>query len=37
MATTYDRIGLDYNSTRNADPYLRSQLIKHLQPKSNAY
>src|SRR5260370_22666892 len=28
----YDRIGLGYDDTRQADPYLRSRLIHHLRP-----
>jgi ubiquinone/menaquinone biosynthesis C-methylase UbiE len=33
MNAKYDRIGIDYNETRRADPYLASRLIHHLQPK----
>ena len=29
----YDRIGLHYNSTRKADPYLVSRLLYHLAPR----
>jgi len=28
----YDRIGVGYDDTRQADPYLRSRLIHHLRP-----
>jgi ubiquinone/menaquinone biosynthesis C-methylase UbiE len=31
----YDRIGLAYNQTRTADPYLASQLRRFLNPKPN--
>lgn len=38
MAAKYDKIGIDYNSTRKADFYLTEQLIKHLKPtKSGIY
>jgi len=33
MASKYDIIGIDYNSTRKADPYLFQQLLSHLKPK----
>lgn len=33
MEVKYDRIGSGYNSTRRADPYLTSQLVKYVQPK----
>jgi ubiquinone/menaquinone biosynthesis C-methylase UbiE len=33
MTAKYDRIGIDYNQTRKADPYLSSRLLHHLQPK----
>lgn len=32
MSAKYNLIGIDYNSTRNADKYLTQQLIKHLNP-----
>ena len=28
----YNKIGIDYNLTRKADPYLTEQLLKHLNP-----
>src|SRR5260370_16339926 len=31
----YDRIGVGYDDTRQADPYLRSRLIHHLRPSPN--
>ena len=31
----YDRIGVGYDDTRQADPYLRSRLIHHLRPSHN--
>jgi len=31
----YDNIGIDYNITRKADPYLTEQLFKHLSPNKN--
>ncbi|MEM9053437.1 MAG: methyltransferase domain-containing protein [Bacteroidota bacterium] len=33
MPTKYDTIGLNYNSTRRADPYLTKKLLEHLNPK----
>lgn len=30
----YDKIGVGYNNTRKADPYLTSRFIHHLNPKS---
>lgn len=33
----YDRIGLPYNSTRNADPYLASRLLHHLNPQPGKF
>ncbi len=33
MEVKYDKIGIDYNITRKADPFLTEQLLKHLQPK----
>ncbi|NNC49347.1 MAG: class I SAM-dependent methyltransferase [Flaviramulus sp.] len=35
MSVKYDDIGINYNSTRRADPYLTSQLLKYLNPKHN--
>lgn len=35
MEVKYDKIGSNYNSTRRADPFLTSQLIKHLKPSKN--
>jgi SAM-dependent methyltransferase len=32
----YDRIGIAYDATRRADPYLLSRLIYHLGPRSGA-
>ncbi|MFC0605249.1 class I SAM-dependent methyltransferase [Winogradskyella pulchriflava] len=32
MSTKYNKIGINYNQTRKADPYLTSQLLKHLNP-----
>ena len=38
MKATYDKIGLTYNSTRKADPYLFQELLTHLKPiKENVY
>lgn len=34
MKTKYDKIGGNYNSTRQADPYLKDRLFYHLQPTS---
>lgn len=34
MDIKYDKIGTGYNSTRQADPYLKERLFYHLQPKS---
>lgn len=31
----YDTIGVDYNTTRKADPYLLQQLLFHLNPKKD--
>lgn len=33
MSTKYNKIGINYNQTRKADPYLVEQLLKHLNPK----
>ncbi|MEM9075965.1 MAG: methyltransferase domain-containing protein [Bacteroidota bacterium] len=35
MAAKYDTIGIGYNRTRKADPYLTQQLLSHLQPEHN--
>ena len=36
MATAlYDRIGVGYDTTRQADPYLLSRLIHHLRPRAD--
>ena len=35
MQTKYNTIGINYNQTRNADPYLTEQLFKHLNPSEN--
>jgi ubiquinone/menaquinone biosynthesis C-methylase UbiE len=32
----YDRIGIGYDTTRNADPYLLSRMLHHLQVKPGA-
>ena len=32
MAIKYDKIGVDYNLTRKADPYLTERLFHHLRP-----
>lgn len=31
-SVTYNKIGVNYNQTRKADPYLTEQLLKHLNP-----
>ena len=36
MEVKYDKIGIDYNSTRKADPFLTNKLIEHLNPKKDA-
>lgn len=33
MEPKYNRIGIGYNTTRKADPYLSKRLIEHLAPK----
>lgn len=33
MSTKYNNIGINYNQTRKADPYLTEQLVKHLNPE----
>lgn len=35
MTEKYDNIGINYNSTRKADPYLSSRFIHLLQPKED--
>ncbi|WP_111683769.1 class I SAM-dependent methyltransferase [Winogradskyella tangerina] len=35
MPAKYNKIGINYNQTRKADPYLTEQLIKHLNPKND--
>ena len=35
MEVKYDKIGIDYNSTRKADPFLTNKLIEHLRPKKD--
>lgn len=35
MSTKYNNIGVNYNQTRKADPYLTSQLLKHLNPNKD--
>ncbi len=35
MSTKYDTIGINYNQTRKADPYLTDQLLKHLNPNKD--
>ena len=37
MTVKYDRIGLNYNETRKADPYLTERLLHHLQPKPHRH
>ena len=37
MSTKYNKIGINYNQTRKADPYLTQQLIKHLNPNENGF
>jgi len=38
MEAKYDTIGIDYNLTRKADPYLTDQLLQHLKPsKTGTY
>ena len=32
MSIKYNKIGINYNQTRKADPYLTEQLLKHLNP-----
>ncbi|MEM9362149.1 MAG: class I SAM-dependent methyltransferase [Bacteroidota bacterium] len=35
MSAKYDKIGIDYNLTRKADPYLAQQILSHLKPGHN--
>lgn len=35
MSVKYNQIGINYNQTRKADPYLTEQLVKHLNPKKD--
>ncbi len=35
MAIKYDKIGIDYNITRKADPFLTEQLLHHLNPNKD--
>ena len=35
MQAKYDKIGVAYNSTRKADPFLSKKLIEHLDPKKD--
>ncbi|WP_299363145.1 class I SAM-dependent methyltransferase [Winogradskyella sp.] len=35
MSTKYNKIGINYNQTRKADPYLTDRLLKHLNPIKN--
>ena len=35
MEAKYDKIGIDYNLTRKADPFLTEQLWHHLNPKKD--
>ena len=35
MNAKYDNIGLNYNETRTADPYIAERLLKNLNPKAN--
>ncbi|REE24352.1 methyltransferase family protein [Winogradskyella pacifica] len=35
MSSKYNKIGINYNQTRKADPYLTSQLLKHLNPNKD--
>jgi ubiquinone/menaquinone biosynthesis C-methylase UbiE len=36
MKAKYDDIGINYNETRSADPYIANKLLKILQPKTNS-
>lgn len=35
MKAKYDDIGISYNETRSADPYIAKRLLKNLNPKTN--
>lgn len=35
MSTQYNKTEINYNQTRKADPYLTSQLLKHLNPNKD--
>ncbi|WP_339895520.1 class I SAM-dependent methyltransferase [uncultured Algibacter sp.] len=35
MKAKYDDIGISYNDTRSADPYIAERLLKNLNPKAN--
>ena len=35
MSTKYNKIGINYNQTRKADPFLTEQLLKHLNPEKD--
>ncbi|TGV04786.1 class I SAM-dependent methyltransferase [Flavivirga rizhaonensis] len=35
MDVKYDKIGIGYNLTRKADPFLTEQLLRHLNPKKD--
>jgi len=35
MPAKYNKIGINYNQTRKADPYLTEQLLKHLNPSKD--
>ena len=35
MKAKYDKIGLNYNDTRSADPYITERLLKNLKPNIN--
>ncbi|WP_299115919.1 class I SAM-dependent methyltransferase [uncultured Winogradskyella sp.] len=35
MSTKYNKIGINYNQTRKANPFLTEQLLKHLNPTKN--
>ncbi|MUU77714.1 class I SAM-dependent methyltransferase [Winogradskyella endarachnes] len=35
-SSIYNKIGINYNQTRKADPYLTEQFLKHLNPKKDS-
>ncbi len=37
MSAKYNKIGINYNQTRKADPYLTQQLLKHLNPNKDGF